>query len=358
MPSIKSSVIRSAVKLLSESNAPLVTGLEVLDMDSQIAAWKLADIIGATIDSSLGSSSRAKSLAMQKFGKVTATYGAIGQQADLLVVWYNDPIAGTERDFDLIRSYNKKDQKLVVVDCKKTATAARAQHFFQMATDDAICCVSRLHRRIVEMGFTECVHTADDQRTDDDADRLFSLLEEAESLAMVLPKASDSDAQWDLLTEMLFQLTNRINKTKPAFLTSFSHSNQSGAEYCLALVTGFPFAVDLGRSKPRFCYSSYSSLERIQSGHSDVVVIFTNDQTKIPDEMKATLSRQSVIEIGAGIIPDASVLIESTPGSKSGTFKFLRADGVMLETPVDLGEEYTEALIETLIQELGVDSGI
>ncbi len=56
-------------------------------------AVRLADRIGATIDTSLADGNRGSMFALQRVGKVTATLGEISSRSDLVVFWFSDPVS-------------------------------------------------------------------------------------------------------------------------------------------------------------------------------------------------------------------------------------------------------------------------
>ena len=83
----QSQQIEAVARLLAKSQSTLICGLDCLDSDAQMAAWRIADQVRAIVDSSLTNSSHAAIQSMQRYGKVAATYGEVRSRSDLLVFW-------------------------------------------------------------------------------------------------------------------------------------------------------------------------------------------------------------------------------------------------------------------------------
>lgn len=76
---------------LSSAHQPALFGLTELDIDAQRAALAVADQFRAIVDPCLSATARAKTLAMQQVGQVTATWSELHQRADVVVYWNCDP---------------------------------------------------------------------------------------------------------------------------------------------------------------------------------------------------------------------------------------------------------------------------
>jgi formylmethanofuran dehydrogenase subunit B len=70
--------ITKAEDLLAQSRAPLICGLDGLCIESQRAAFRLADRLRATVDTRLCDSGRGEIYSLQRVGRVTATLGEGG----------------------------------------------------------------------------------------------------------------------------------------------------------------------------------------------------------------------------------------------------------------------------------------
>ena len=134
-PAELQTAISSAVQLLSQSTAPLICGLDHLTTQAQQNAWRLADRLGATIDSTMTNAGRASQFALQRIGNVTATLGEVASRSDLVVYWYCDPESTHPRH---LARYGKpddgKNRTVVVVDDHQSATARAGRRVYRIAS--------------------------------------------------------------------------------------------------------------------------------------------------------------------------------------------------------------------------------
>ncbi len=123
-----------AAAILTEARSPLVYGLGQTTCEAQRAAVGLAEAIGAVIDPAGPFLDGASGLAYQALGASTATLGDIRDRAELVVVWRADPAATHPRLFERLR-LPAADRWLVVVDERRTETAAHADVFLELPAD-------------------------------------------------------------------------------------------------------------------------------------------------------------------------------------------------------------------------------
>lgn len=339
-----------AAKLLLASDRILVSGLEVLDMDSQYAAWQLADRLRATIDSSLENPSNGKPFALQSIGKVTATFGEIANRCDTLIFWFSDPVAKAAQEFAFLQSFGKKADVVVVGDAQN-ATSAIAETWIQVDSERACDVLAIMQQTLHQKRALPAVASIFPEIAQA-ATQLASLVARSDCVAVFLPDNSiGGDSEFDLLTEMLFQWIRDLNMQKPAFVSSFSHQNLVGAEYCLASATGFGRSIDLSRGYPRYGRNEFSTRTLLEARSVDTLVLFTNGESDLSFETQGLLNVIDVIEIGSGVWPDASVLLNALPSGKDRVFQRLRADGVMSSTDVTSSNiDTTEDVIRRLTE--------
>lgn len=79
------------VLALQRSRCPLFTGLQQSDVETQRWAVALADLCRGRIDPFLSPAARAKTLAFQQGGDVSATWGEVKNRADLIIYWRCQP---------------------------------------------------------------------------------------------------------------------------------------------------------------------------------------------------------------------------------------------------------------------------
>src|SRR5262245_6301687 len=76
-----------AASILNESKAPLIYGLSRSSTAGQRAAVRLADMLGATIDTTASLGHGPSVMAVQEEGESTCTLGEARNRADLVIFW-------------------------------------------------------------------------------------------------------------------------------------------------------------------------------------------------------------------------------------------------------------------------------
>ncbi len=109
-------------------------GLGQATCEAQRAAVALAEAIGAVIDPAGPLLDGASGLAYQARGASTATLGEVRDRADVVVVWRADPVVTHPRLLERLRLPGAS-RELVVVDERRTATAAEADAFLELPAD-------------------------------------------------------------------------------------------------------------------------------------------------------------------------------------------------------------------------------
>ncbi|HXK99585.1 MAG TPA: formylmethanofuran dehydrogenase subunit B, partial [Acetomicrobium sp.] len=91
--------IKEASEILSSAKYPLIYGLSSTSSEAQRVSVKLAEALGASIDSTSSVCHGPTGLAMQFVGEPTCTLGEIKNRADLLIFWGCNPIVSHSRHF-------------------------------------------------------------------------------------------------------------------------------------------------------------------------------------------------------------------------------------------------------------------
>jgi len=209
--------IDDAAALLAKSTSPLICGLDCLDSAAQMAAWRLADQIHGIVDSTLVGSGRAAIESLQRHGKVTATYGEIRNRSDLLVFWDCDLQTKHSCLLRLLVSNRVPDRKIVFVGSPGSPMAQVADFVFEVDAAEDRNPMVRLICRLRAMVAGRAL--LGDQYSDRDmpaakVQELFSALQQA-SYGSLFYSSHESDWEFDLETESLFQLVSEFNSISP-----------------------------------------------------------------------------------------------------------------------------------------------
>ena len=128
------------LQILSSAKYPLIYGLSSTSSEAQRVSVKLAEALGASIDSTSSVCHGPTGLAMQFVGEPTCTLGEIKNRADLLIFWGCNPIVSHSRHFARYSVMpsgrfvqdGRESRKVVVVDVRLTQTARVADVFLQV----------------------------------------------------------------------------------------------------------------------------------------------------------------------------------------------------------------------------------
>ncbi len=338
-----SEAIDAAEKMLQAAAAPLIVGLDQLDLQSQMAAWKLADVLHATIDGSLESTGRGQTLALQRCGKVTASFGEIRNRADCLVCWFCDPAGDYPQQWEQLLKRQVAGRKLIVIDEVDTRTSHQADTFIKLPRPSAVVFLSTLRAVLADVEL-DCDRLAQHGIDLPSVESLVQTMQSANYGGLLYGKsrqASDHDQESESLARLIRSMNDH---TRFVISTLAVDDNHLGSEYVLTATTGFPFAVNLYRGSPRFHGQEYAGQRLLESESVDAVLAVDRGWMDPEPELAAGnptlalleesdfLQRVPLIQLmatpDARPLPQADVAVRvCCPGD------VLRADGAMIRTP-------------------------
>lgn len=328
--------IDAATELLSNAISPLICGLNCLNSQSQFAAWKLADRLRATVDTTMTNRNRAAVQTFQRYGKVTATYGEIRNRSDLIVFWDCDLDSHAACLASLIKD-GKTERKIVFVGDKTSTKAKNADVVFSIPTTNDrgqfISFICSLRTKLAGVTCTQ-TRTRSAPPLASEVDRLVNLLIDCDYGCLFF-KQHASESEFDLETESLMLLVRELN-SKTRFVGSKLRDdlNGLGAETVLTLASGFPQAINLSRSSAQHAGLNYSAATMLNRGAVDVVVLFGDAKTHdISTDVLNQLAKVKVIQIGRFADDFADVFIPADTLERAGKVDGLvfRGDGAMLQ---------------------------
>ncbi len=273
-PAEFTTAISAAALLLSQASAPLICGLDHLTTQAQQSAWRLADCLEATIDSTLTNAGRAGQFALQRSGCVTATLGEVANRSDLVLFWYCDPESSHPRHLARYsRPASGTGRTVVVIDDHLSATAEQADFFVELprcSAANAVAVIRGLLRRIPmdkEDVLAATGSSIDQWR------KLVEMLTEA-SYGALFYGPTTNDSAFDPVTDMLAVLIRELNdQTRFVSLAMRDDSNAQSAENVLTWSSGFPFAINLHQGLPRSSWLEYSAETVLSRGECDLVLL-------------------------------------------------------------------------------------
>jgi len=346
--SLDDAIVRSA-EILRRSKAPLICGLDQMPTQAQQTAWKIAERIGATIDTTLTNHGRSSMFALQRIGKVTASIGEIANRSDLVLFWFCDPVATHPRLLERLAK-NNTQRKIVVVDQRETATAKIADQFFQVEPNNAADLLANIRAELSGLGLGAENETSI---------KLLAMMKNAKYGSVFYGQVTE-DSAFELIGDSLSRLIRRLNdETRFVGLKLRADFNGLSAENVIAWSSGFPFAVSYAGKLPRYNWLEHSAETILTRGECDSILFASG--TDLQNSF-AGLSRTakdvlgSIPKIVLTPIPDfqSDVVIQvGVPGlTESG--EFCRTDDVSFGLSAVAGASETSSTmaLEKLFNEL------
>ncbi len=277
--------VAEAARILVEARYPVVYGLSDTTSEAQRLACQIADRIGACLDTTTSVCHGPSGMAFQGVGEVTCTLGEIKQRADLVVFWGCNPAESHPRHFTRYSTMPKgflvprgrKDRTVVVVDVRRTKSAAAADKFIRIkprADFEALWALRALVRGAPVDDSVEEKTGVPVREWEELAERMkscrFGVLLFGMGLSMTRGKHLNVAAALALARDL-----NRY--TRFAAKPMRGHGNVTGADNVVAWQTGFPFGVGLNRGYPRFNPGEFTTTDVLARGEADAALIVAAD---------------------------------------------------------------------------------
>jgi len=293
--------VRRAAEILRPSRAPLVYGLSTSSTPGQRAACRLADQLGATIDTTASTCHAPSVVALQAVGESTSTLGEVRHRSDVVVYWGSNPLEShprhVERYVDAPGMFvpgGRSGRQVVVIDVQRTATAEIADRFIQvrLGSDFEILCALRAaiqgvvfhENSIGGVSKTELLALAD-------------LLKAGQYVALFFGLGLTQHGVPHANVEALLRLVTDLNDhTRCIARRMRIPGDVAGADSVLCWQTGFPFSINFARGYPRYNPGEYNASALLEQGEVDAVVLVGSEGvSKLPLAAKKFLQKIPVI---------------------------------------------------------------
>jgi formylmethanofuran dehydrogenase subunit B len=268
--------VARAAEILRNCRSPLIYGLSRSSTTGQRAAVRLADLLGATIDTTASRCHAPSIMAVQQVGESTCSLGEIRHRADLVVFWGSNPLASHPRHFErysvdaqgLWAPGGRRDRHVVVVDVKPTATTALADTFLQIerGSDFDVIWTLRSLLRNLPVAPTGASFAALQEL----AQRLQACRYGIVFFGLGLTRYGVAHAN----VQALLRLVTDLNRyTRFSARRMRIPGDVAGADSVLCWQTGYPFSVNLARGYPRYNPGEYSANEVLERGEADACLL-------------------------------------------------------------------------------------
>ena len=273
----------AAAAILHRSLHPLIYGLSSTTCEAQAKAVELAELLGASIDSTASVCHSPSDLAKQLSGLSSCSLGEVKNRADLVIYWGCNPAETHLRHatryalmpHGMFVPRGRQDRRVIVVDVRRTQTAKMADLFIPVQPGYDFECLqvmrALLHGEAPEQEIIGGV----------ELETLKALLQEMKScrygvifFGMGLTMSS-GDYNNVVAAIELVRLLNAY--TRFAIMPMRGHGNVAGAEQTLSRLTGFPFAVNFSRGYPRYGPGEFTAVDLLVREEVDAALVIASD---------------------------------------------------------------------------------
>jgi formylmethanofuran dehydrogenase subunit B len=268
--------VERAVYLLAQARAPLIYGLSRSSTEGQRAAVRLAELIGATIDTTASRGHAPSVMAVQQVGESTCSLGEVKNRCDLVIFWGCDPVETHPRHLEryaadcagLFTPGGRSDRTLVVVDVQPTATSQTADLFVPVESghDFELLWALRSLLRGLPIDAPSIGGTPRTVIHD-----LYERMTNCRSGIVFFGFGLARRPAAHLAIEALVRLVTELNARTRFYVRRLRGSGDvTGADNVLAWQTGYPFSVNLARGYPRYNPSEFSANDMLERAEPDV----------------------------------------------------------------------------------------
>ena len=298
-----------AAEILKASCAPLVYGMSRSSTPGQRAAVRLADKLGAVVDTTASTCHAPSIMAVQRVGESTSTLGEVRNRSDLVIYWGSNPLESHPRHMERIVDSpgqfvpgGRKDRTLIVVDTVKTETAERADVFIQVEPggDFELIWALRMLTQGKPLGVggpQDTKHSGGETPTSvggvpiAQVEQFAELLRKSNYGAVFFGLGITRESVPHATIEALLQLVTDVNAhTRFIARRMRIPGDVSGADSVLCWQTGFPFSVSMARGYPRYNPGEYTAGNLLERHEVDAVVMVGSEGvSKLTEEAQAYL---------------------------------------------------------------------
>lgn len=275
-----SAAVEESVTLLAKAKAPLVLGLVQSSTESQRAACRLADYLGAALDVT-GSSSHAASItALQRVGLSTCSLGEVRHRCDLVIYWGSNPVVSHPRHLERYTVDSegrfvggRSEKTLVVVDVHRTETAKRADLFLHIPAGSDFEVLWALRALVAGIELEASWQPPKGVSLDVLRD-LAARMKSCRGGAIFFGEGLTRQGVGHATVDGLFRLVRELNAHTRFYARRMREFGDiAGADNVLTWQTGYPTSVNLAAGYPRYSPGEYSAGALLERGEVDACVL-------------------------------------------------------------------------------------
>jgi formylmethanofuran dehydrogenase subunit B len=281
--------VNAAARILREAKNPLIYGLSRSSTPGQRAAVRLADTIGAVIDTTASTCHGNSIMALQTVGESTCSLGEVRNRCDLVIYWGANPAVSHPRHMERY-SLEPKGQfvpegragrKLIVFDIAETPTARLADDFVRIRPSSDFEVLWAL-RALVAGKPLDVAEVGDVPL--DKLRQLADQMKACRSGVFFFGRGLSLGRNGHAGVEALLRLTTDLNAHTRFYARRMRiYGDVAGADSVLTWQTGYPFSVNLARGYPRYNPGEYSAEALLLRGEVDACLMVGSDGLHVLD---------------------------------------------------------------------------
>ncbi len=363
------SAIEAAARVLTDAANPLIYGLSSTASEAQRKAIALADLLGATIDSTSSVCHGPTTIGIQSQGESTCTLGEVKHRSDLVIFWGCNPAEAHPRHFarysvsarGKLTPRGRRDRTVVGVDVRPTASFKRADIFLQVrpGSDYEILVTLRALLKGEALDVTE-VGGVSVRQLQDLMERMkgcrFGVVFFGMGVTQTGGKAQN-------ISELLTLVAELNAHTRFTAMAMRGHGNVAGIDLTLTWQTGYPFAVSLARGYPQYNPGEFTAVDVLARREADAALIIASDPVAhFPRQASQWLSQIPTIVLDPEenlTARDARVFLPTAAYGISAAGTAYRMDNIPLPLKklVDSPRPTDEQVLDWIIERVKTCSG-
>lgn len=297
--------IDAAAKILANSKRPLMYGWASTLCEVHKKGILLAEELGAIIDNTATVCHGPSALAVHEKGLPTSTLGQIKNRADVVVFWGCNPVHAHPRHMGRYSVFAKgffsdkgrKGRKVIVMDVRKTETAAMADEYVQVKQGSDYLVVSAL--RAILSGHAEVVPDTVGGVAKDQLVKIVDTLKTAKFGAIFFGMGLTQSISRYKNIDNAISLTTELNSfTKYVIMPMRGHYNVTGFGQVCSWETGYVTAVDFARGAPYYNPGETAANDVLYRKETDAALIIAGDAgAHFPANSVRHLAKIPVVQI-------------------------------------------------------------
>jgi formylmethanofuran dehydrogenase subunit B len=332
--------IKKTVEMVKNSGYPVFYGFGCTSCEAIKLCLEMADLSGGLADNISVVCHGPTILGLQDMGIPSATLGQVRHRADLIIYWGCNPVEAHPRHMLRYGPLStgrfvagRKNRRMVVVDVRRTPTAAMADVFIQVKPNSDFEILTALRALVNDLDLeVEEVGGVSAAKLEELADMMvnakFGALFFGLGLTMSYGKEHNIESAIALVRDL-------NKKTKFIIIPMRGHFNVTGANEVFTWQTGYPFCVDFSMGYPRYNPGETSAIDVIARGDCDLVFVVGADPcSHLPHHIVEKLKNVKLIVLDPAMTPTVKMADVAIPvayvGIEAGGTAY-RMDGVPLQ---------------------------